>query len=149
MKRKVKIYTRSLARTELVNEIQNYKKFNHSELSSEPLKRKSYLSSLSLENARMRFRVASSFVNSVRTNFSRKYEKTSLACPSCSVTRESETTNHSEANSQEPIRDTQAHLLSCPGYSDLQGEQFDPKNDQMLAEFFTNVVQRRIENSQD
>ena len=149
MKRKVKCYTNSLSRRELLDEIQRYKKLDYSELVKEPLKRKSYFSSLSLENARMRFRVASSFVQSVRTNFSRKYGRTSLDCPACTVNREAERSNNREADQPEPIRDSQNHILSCFSYSDLRGEQFDPKDDQMLAEFFRKVVQRRVENSQD
>ena len=72
-KRIVKKYIHNKARNELLNDIRGYKKLNYEELSSEPLERKSYLSTLSLENARMRFRVSSSFVQGVRTHFSRKY----------------------------------------------------------------------------
>ena len=149
MKRKVRSYINALSRREQLEEIKRYKKLDHSELSSEPFKRKSYLSSLSLENARMRFRIASSFVQSVRTNFSRKYRQTSLSCPACNDTRPTGSTNSSEADIPEPIRDSQIHIVSCLAYSDLRGEQFDPKNDHMLAEYFRKVVQRRIENGQD
>ena len=52
--------------------------------------------------------------------------------------------NSSLNNSSQP-RDTQIHLLSCPGYSEFRGDTFDPSDDKMLAEYFIKVVQGRAE----
>ena len=121
-------------------------------LSLEPFERKSYLSTLSLENARMRFRVSCGMVNTIRTNFPRKYRDKSLACPGCS-TNDSSVTAVSEPNpghnSHIQPRDSIPHILKCNSYSDLQESDFNPNDDKMLAEFFVKVVNRRIENGDD
>ena len=84
-KKKVKKYIKNLTKSQLLEEIRSYKKLNYEELSNEPFERKSYFSSLSLPKARMRFRVASSFVQTVHGNFSRKYRNKTLSCPGCST----------------------------------------------------------------
>ena len=152
-KRLTKKYIHAKARNELLSEIQGYKKLDYAELSVETFERKQYLSTLSLENARMRFRVSSSFVQSVRTHFSRKYRPISLACPECSHPDARPTIGATESipgsiNQSQP-RDTMTHILKCEAYRDLRGDSFDPEDDKMLAEFFTKVVQRRIENGVD
>ena len=122
-------------------------KLNHDELSLEPFERKGYLNSLSLENARMRFKVASSVIPTVRSHFSRKYRPTSLSCPACSSS--SNPTSREPEEETNP-RDTASHiLLVCDEYSDLKGDDFDHTDDKMLAEFFLKVVQRRIANGHD
>ena len=148
-KRIVRKYIHTKARGELLNDIQRYKKLSHDKLSCEPLERKKYLSTLSLENARMRFRVSSSFVQGVRTHFPRKYRPLSLSCPACSDPDASATNeNARNVSVSSPINqshDNLTHILRCGAYSDLRGESFNPSDDKELAEFFTNVVQRRIE----
>ena len=74
-KRKVKHYTRNRNRNQLLEEVRGYKKLNYDELSTEPFERKTYFSQLSLQQARMRFRIASSHVQTVRGNFPRKYRE--------------------------------------------------------------------------
>ena len=87
----------------------------------------------------------------------------SLACPGCSnsdlvaaqsdlsQTRDASSTNQSHPrDSQSHPRDNQSHLLVCDMYSDLRSDlDQDPLNDEKLAEFFINVVQRRIDNGDD
>ena len=99
----------------------------------------------------MFFRVASSHVQTIRGNFSRKYKNKSLACPGCCDSDQPATIS-SELNSNEQShpRDTQAHVLQCDSYSDIRSSiDFDPTNDEHLADYFTKVVQRRIENGDD
>ena len=176
-KKSVRKYIVSLNRKQILEEIRGYKKLSFDDLSLEPFGRKGYFSNMSLNKARMRFRVASCYVETVRGNFSRKYRHRSLACPGCSdknlpTTSESdqsqpssvgpnqpqpsgEVSNQSEpsaviSNQSQP-RDSQSHiLLDCPAYSDLRSSlELDPMNDELLADFFTQVVQRRIENGDD
>ena len=146
-KKTVRNYTAGLNKTQLLEDIRKYKKLNHSELSEETFGRKSYLSTLSLENARMRFKISCGLVNTVRTNFKRKYEGKSLACPGCSTNDNSANSPLNLINQSQP--DSQPHILVCGSYSDLKTHDFDPNDDKMVAEFFIKVVNRRIENGED
>ena len=166
-KQKTRKYIKSLNRKQLLEEIRKYKKLNYEELSNAPYERKSYFSNLNLPKARMRFRVASSFVQTIRGNFSRKYQKKSLACPGCfnveldspvptqpdmSASNQSQpSTSQVTGTSNQSRRDSQSHvLLVCPAYSDIRSSiELDPMDDEKLAEFFTQVVQRRIDNGED
>ena len=108
----------------------------------ETFEQKPFLRSLSLENSRMKYKVISNVIPTVRSHFSRKYRPRSLTCPGCTPT-------HTQ-NNQEVPKDTTEHiLLTCDAYSDLKDEEFDHNNDRMLAEFFRKVVQRRLEEGED
>ena len=162
-KRKVKSYIKKRNKNQLLEEIRGYKKLNHDELSIEPFERKSYFSCLSLTQARMRFRVASSFVPTVRGDFSRKYRHKSLSCPGCSKTEqfasppvvegepgEPQTSLSSVSTNQPAPRDSISHILVCKAYSDIRSSiELDHRNDEKLANFFIQVVQRRIDNGDD
>ena len=104
----------------------------------------------------MRFRVASSHVQTIRGNFPRKYQNKSLSCPGCSnddlveVPSVQSQAGVTDTTNQIQPRDTQSHLLVCNSYSDIRSAiQLDPMDDGKLADFFIQVVQRRIENGED
>ena len=141
-KRRVNKYIKEKQRRELLNDVKNYKKLNHQEMSKETFEQKPFLRSLSLENSRMKYKVISNVIPTVRSHFSRKYRPRSLTCPGCTPTH--------VPNNQEVPKDTTEHiLLTCDAYSDLKDEEFDHNNDRMLAEFFRKVVQRRLEEGED
>ena len=144
-KKKTKQYIMRRNKNQLLENIKDYKKLSYNELSSEPFERKSYFSNLSLSKARMRFRIASSYVQTVRGNFSRKYRNKSMACPGCSnsdppapaTSSQSQPRDSKDALVDQSQRDTQSHLLECVAYSDLRVSlEQDPMNDEKLADFF-------------
>ena len=153
-KRKIKKYIKNKQRTELLEDISGYKKLNHEKLSTEAFERKPFLSNLNLVSARMKYKLLSSVVPTVRSHFSRKYKHTSLACPECSREQSQGAGDQSDTrgqglgvSSQSETRDTVDHILwNCDAYSDLKSANFDPLDDQMLTDFFTKVVKRRIDN---
>ena len=109
-------------------------------MSEEAFERKGYFYELSLEMVRLRFKIASKVVPTVRKNFKRKYQNTTLSCPSCK--------NLDNQNSN-PQEDSQSHLLlDCPAFEQLR-EDKDFSNDQELTEFFKAVIEYRIKNSQE
>ena len=151
-RKRIREYIINLNKTQLLEDIKRYKKLNYDELSCEPFERKSYLSTLSLANARMRFRVSSGVVQTIRSNYPRKYRGRSLACPGCHGSRATNSDSLSDSNfslNNQSETDTQTHVLYCESYSDFRGPSFDPNNDKMLAEFFSKVVMRRMENGED
>ena len=144
----VKKYIFNLNKTQLLEDIKRYKKLDYDVLSKEPFERKPYLSTLSLKNARMRYRVSSGLVQTIRSNYPRKYKGQSLACPGCIETRAANSDPDMNLNSQSET-DSQIHVMVCDSYSDFRGPSFDPEDDKMLAEFFLKVVTRRMENGED
>ena len=119
---------------ELLEDVKKYKKLNYEELSLESFERKSYLNNLSLENARMRYKISSCVIPTVRSHFSRKYRPTSLSCPAC---RNSSSPPSTEPEDESSPRDTVSHiLLACNEYNDLKWDDFDYSDDKMLAEIF-------------
>ena len=111
---------------------------NHDQLMNDTFERKAYFSGLPLESARMRFRVSCEMVPTVRANWKRKYGPNALSCPDCCEQREP----HNRENL--PI-DTQLHILDCTSNQQLKGPFSDPSDDKILADFFHNVVTRRME----
>ena len=118
--------------------MKSYKKLNYESFSQEIFSRKKYFSTLSLENARMAFRVTSQMVPTVRKNFTQKYKSKSLKCPSCQ-----------SGSKDDKEDDTQSHLIyECEAFTDLR-EQLDPDDAGSLAEFFKEVISRRLELGED
>ena len=146
-KSRVKKYIHDKQRKELLEDIKRYKKLNHEELSKDRFEQKTFLKTLSLENSRMRYKVLSNVIPTVRSHFSRKYKSRSLTCPGC--TPLTTTSTPVSSDTQEP-KDTADHIaLVCEAYTDLKDDDFDPDDDKMLSEFFRKVVQRRIEEGDD
>ena len=134
-KRKVKQYIHQKQKAELIKEAKRYKKLNTDKMSQDSYERKSFLSALKLEDARMLYKVPSKVVPTVRSHFLRRYGSTSLSCPGCS----------SESD-QSQCRDSSTHiLLHCDAYADLMDKDLDPDNDIMLAQFFRSVVERKLD----
>ena len=147
-KRRVMKYVREKQRRELLEEVKNYKKLKHEELCKEKFEEKSFLKTLSLENARMRCKVFSGVIPTVRTQFSRKYSPRSLSCPACTASDTAPPT-HEPTRHSTPQDTTEHILIFCDAYNDLKDEDFDHNDDRMIAKFFRKVVQRRIEEEHD
>ena len=142
MKNKVKKFIFRKNCSELLERSQKYKKLDYHKLSNETFERKHYFSNLSLENARMSFRVASKLVPTIRSNYPSKYRRQGipLTCPTCSDPSSSTT-----SSTASPPLHSQSHLLTdCVGVSDLRAE-CDENDDKSLAVFFKKVVARHME----
>ena len=85
-KKKVKEYVHDLNAKQLIEESKRYKKVKYEDLVKDKYRRKDYFKTLDLEGARLRFRISSNMVESVRSNFPGKYRAKGkpLTCPSCS-----------------------------------------------------------------
>ena len=147
MKSKVKKFIWNKNRKELLEKSRQYKKLDHAKLSSENFERKSYFSKLSLDNARMSFRVASNLVPTIRNNYPSMYRRQGkpLTCPTCVKSNPSATLSPAASVTVSPPLHSQSHILTdCVGVSDLRAE-CDVKDDKSLAVFFKKVVARHIE----
>ena len=147
MKSKVKKFIRNKTRSELLVKSQNYKKLDFHKLSRESLERKPYFARLSLEDARMFFRVTSKLVPNIRNNFPSKYRRQGkpLTCPACTQSSSSGDSNPVTSDNVLLPLHTQSHILTdCVAVSDLRAE-CDENDDHSLAVFFKKVVARHNE----
>ena len=82
-KKKIKSYVVDLNKKQLLEDCKKYKKLNHEEMETEEFGRKDYFHNLDLEGVRLRMKISSKVVPTVRSHFKRKYKEKSLRCPSC------------------------------------------------------------------
>ena len=142
-RKSVKKYVIARNKAELLESMKKYKKLSYNECAQEDFERKSYFYEMSLEQIRLKFRISSQMVQSVKSNFANKYRHRSLKCESCRGTNR-QTDSLTPPPEDEPI-DSQTHLLtSCPAFDDLR-EQHDTQSDLGLVNFFRAVIDRRIE----
>ena len=122
--------------------MKKYKKVNHDECSKEDFERKKYFQTLDLEGVRMRLRISSGMVSTVKSNFKQNFKNKSLSCDSCKHLRAD------KGEEEKPI-DSQLHLMeSCEAFEDLRA-QSDLNSDSGLVFFFKEVIKRRIKESED
>ena len=116
----------------MLEKIKGYKKLDFDQMSTETFEKKQYFSELTLEMVRLKFKISSKVVPTIRNNFKRKYKDSSFSCPSCR-NLDSQVSNH--------VEDSQSHvMLYCPAFVELR-ENKDLSNDRDLTEFFKAVIE--------
>ena len=167
-KRKVKDYITEINQRELLDDIRRSKKLDFEKMSKESFERKKYFFSMNLESVRMKFRISSHMVQTVRKNFRRRYQNVSLTCPSCKdsplmIDMEVSSSqgedfhpsgsfcqqiSDDEMKSSSKPTDTQNHLLHhCPTFRNARiGKNM--LDDQQVVDFFREVLEYRRENDQ-
>ena len=134
--------------------------------------RKDYFNKLDLEGVRLRMKISSKVVPTIRSHFKRKYKEQSLRCQSCKHPSSLEEASQPDSNSNEmdiiqtsesagqaekstsngiedsPL-DSSSHLIHhCPTFrKNLRNK--DLSKDEDLVLFFQEIIQHRIENKED
>ena len=130
---------KELNKNQLLERIKVSKKIDYNQCINEEFKRKEYFDKLKLDEIRKRFRISSSMVEHVRGNFSSKYRGNSLACQACLKV------NKEEKRMMDTTRDSQNHILyRCPAYDDLRLVH-NVDTDIGIVQYFTAVIERRVE----
>ena len=113
-------------RKDLLNKIKTYRKLSHHELSLEKFERKSYFSDLNLNQARIKFRIRSKTLRTIKMNLSsdKIFAKQLWSCWHC------------------PMIDSQTHVRVCPAYLHLR-EEINLEDDKDLVKYFTQVIKLR------
>ena len=137
-KRIVKTKIRELNKAKLLEQVRsrNYKKIDFDKISSNNFEQKPYLSSLSVPDARLRFKIVGFMTPTVRMNFkSDKHFANKLwACQSCLD------------KGGIGVRDTQHHILICPAYDKLrQGK--DLHSDADLVDYFKSGIDMKMKSA--
>ena len=120
-------------RKDLIDEAAKFKKIDYKQADS--FHRQGYLSELKVNDARMMFKIRTKMTPIVQMNFAsdENFKKNHWTCSGCS-----EMSNSSLGN-----RDTQSHILHCPGYLDIRTE-LNLNCDSDLVRYFRNVIRRRM-----
>ena len=116
-------------KTDLVKQSERYKKINTDEMKTENFERKSYLTSLRMDQARTKFKIKTKMLKNVKMNFKNdpKNVKKLWQCSEC-----------------EHI-DSQEHILWCEGYKTLRANK-DLSNDVDLTRYYQQVLLKREKN---
>ena len=125
LKKKVKSYVVDLNKNPLLEDSKKYKKLNHDEMEREEFGRKDYFNNLDLEGVRLRMKISSKVIPTIRSHFKRKYKEQSLRCPSCKLPSSQEEAIQPDSNSngmdqiQTPESTDQAGKSSSYGSEDF------------------------------
>ena len=113
-----------------------FKKLSFDKLKEESYKIKPYLSNLNLADARLRFKINCEMTPTVKMNFQSdaEYSRDMWTCPGCST-----------SGDVLGCRDTQRHILICPGYDSFRQDK-DLSQDQDIVKYFQQVIKHRLDN---
>ena len=115
-----------------------YKKISYQEHAMDKHQVQPYLKNMNIAQARMKFKLKTQMTPTVQMNFSSSAEfATQLwTCSGCSTSRPD--------GQVVGRRDTQSHIMICPGYSNIR-QDLDLENDRDLVDYFSQVVKVRME----
>ena len=122
---------------DLIDKMKTYKKLDSLDITNESCKVKNYMQNLDLRGARLRFKLRSKMLPTVKANFKSKKEfiQKNWTCEGC-VTQ-------SQSGEALGSLDTQEHIQICEAYEDLrEGKNLD--NDKDLTSYFSSVIRRRM-----
>ena len=119
---------------DILNQTKGSKKLPVDQMKSEPFSMKSYLSEMNMEDARLRFKINSGMTPTVKMNFQSDpgYAEDMWRCSGCL------TENNPMGN-----RDTQRHIMVCPGYEDYRQDK-NLSEDKDIVEYFKQVIDHRL-----
>ena len=131
---KKEIYSKNMR--ELIDESAKYKKIEYS--LSDSFVRQNYLSELKVTDARLMFKLRTKMTPTVQMNFvsDDTFKKNFWTCSGCSEP-------NNTALQLQGKRDTQSHILYCPGYSDLR-TGLNLEWDADLVQYFKNAIRHRM-----
>ena len=119
---------------EILAMMKSYKKIDAEDYTNESCKIHPYLKALNSKDARMRFKLRAKMTPTVKMNLMSDpaFSENLWTCDGCP-----------EVNILDRRRDTQSHILTCEGYSDLRINK-DLDSDKGLVDYFDAVIKRRL-----
>ena len=125
-----------LNKSKLLEVVRNrcYKKIDHNQLSDDDFMLKPYMRTLSVADARTRFRIASKMTLHIKMKFQSdsRFAQDLSTCEGC---------RHFGGIG---YRDTQQHVLICPAYLEFRKDK-DLSNDKDLVNYFKLTLAKRVE----
>ena len=134
----VKTEISKMNRNEILQNMKGYKKIDIKDHLNEPFRVQPYLRSLNISEARLKFKIKTCMTPTIRMNFpsDRAFAKELWTCTGCTSTM-----TGSEVVGK---RDTQSHVMICPGYEDFR-ENMNLDEDRDLVKYFSKVIKSRLE----
>ena len=119
----VKKCVRNKARDEILVQMETYSKLDAVVMKKEEYSLKSYIKTLNIPDARLRFALRSKMTRTIKMNFKgiKSYAVDNWQCNDCKVP------------------DTQEHVLSCPAYNNLRVGK-DLQKDKDLVDYFRQII---------
>ena len=134
----VKPKIRELNKSKILHQVKtkDYKKLNYQLMERDDFRANPYLSKLNVTDARLRFKINCEMTPTIQMNFQSdsQHTKELWTCPECA-----------EPGDAIGCRDTQRHVLICPGYEAFR-ENMDLTNDKDIVTYFQQVIQHRLNN---
>ena len=123
-------------KNDILNQMKSYKKLKYDDFKDEEFRVQPYLQKLNIPQARIMFKLKSLMTPTVRMNFSSdpKHAANMWTCIRCS-----------SDGDLYGFRDTQKHIICCPGYAVLRQDK-DLNNDKDLVTYFQQVIKHRQDN---
>ena len=138
---KCKIY--EMNKCEIVSEMKSSQKMKDLDFDNIKFERQPYLLTLNLSEARMKLKINAFMTPTIKMNFPSDTEFTNQFW-TCSGCAGSDGDGVGGGSGVAGRRDTQQHVLICPGYAELR-DGIDLENDRDLVKYFTQVINRRQE----
>ena len=129
-----------LNKFDIVQKMKGYKKVSYEEHLHEPYKLQPYLKTLNIADARLRFKLKTHMAPSIMMNFPSdvEFSKQFWTCTGCG-----------NGNDKAEVqiggrRDTQTHIMICPGYVELRKDK-NLDEDRDLVRYFSEVIRKRLD----
>ena len=136
----VKAEILKLNKARVLQKMIGYKKINYEKHLNEPYQLQPYLKNLNIADARLRYKLKTHMTPTIMMNFPSdvKFSEQLWTCTGCG-------NGSDKADGQAgDRRDTQTHIMICPGYADLRMDK-NLGEDQDLVRYFSQVIKKRME----
>ena len=135
----IKAEIHKLNKETVLKKMIGYSKVSYENHLNEPYQLQPYLRTLNIADARLRFKLKTHMAPSIMMNFPSdvKFTEQLWTCTGCGD-------DCNKADGQVGgRRDTQTHIMICPGYADLRVDK-NMKEDKDLVQYFSQVIRKRL-----
>ena len=126
----------------VISQSSSYKKINFEHLTEEKFERQPYISKLNISEARLRFKLKAKMTPTIQMNFpsDSEFAANMWTCTGC--------IDNTMGDKVVGSRDTQQHVMVCPGYAEYR-ENINFDDDRQLVRYFQQVIKQRLEGDID
>ena len=130
-----------LNKDEILQKTKGYKKISYEELSKQPFMLQPYMKTLKISDARLRFKLKTFMTPTIQMNFpsDSEFADQLWTCTGCANIGSTD-----QPSGVAGQRDTQTHVLICPGYAELR-QSMNLDEDSDLVKYFSLVIKRRLD----
>ena len=137
----VKAEISKMNKAKIVQNMIGYKKICYEQHLNEPYKLQPYLKTLNIADARLRFKLKTHMAPSIMMNFPSdvRFSEQLWTCTGCGDDGSDKADGQVGGR-----RDTQTHIMICPGYADMRIDK-NLEDDKDLVRYFSQVIKKRMD----